>query len=131
MRSFLTVSVAITLIGLTSFVRAADDIPPAIIMGGWAGDKCGTFINAAKNKEDSHYLSWLQGYISAYNVYAPWDKGVAARNIAKGTDVYEWELWITNYCTAHPFESYIQAVSAMMQYLGGLDPARNRDRWKK
>lgn len=97
-----------------------------------AADKCGTFLEQRRPRSGEYtlYLTWVQGYITAYNQFAPSEKGVAMSDIAKGTDVNEWGAWIEQYCVAHPFDTFFEATTAMMKFLGALDPVRDRNRWK-
>lgn len=53
--------------------------------------------------ENAIYLEWVNGFISSVNIIHP-DRQV--RN-----DNYATELWIRNWCNAHPTERFADAVT--------------------
>lgn len=60
---------------------------------------------------------WLQGYITATNVWLlPEDRG-AERHLSEGTDQPGIMAWIDNYCAAHPLEQRALAAKALTDEL--------------
>ena len=62
----------------------------------------GNFINVA----------WIQGYLTAVNVF-----GDGPSHLAKGTDAEGIMTWIDNYCAQHPGHSLTVAAKALVNEL--------------
>ncbi len=94
---------------------------------GMGTKSCGTYVEAtdavAKNSGDDQavadkfeMINWILGYLTAYNQVAPDTYGILG-----STDVPGAELWIYNYCKAHPLVTLPTASTALIT---ALRPAR-------
>jgi hypothetical protein len=54
-------------------------------------------------------LGWVQGYLTAYNVYGP-----QASDVAKGTGADAVAEWTDNYCEQHPHDNIAGAAHALI-----------------
>ena len=111
----LTIS-ALALAGLifTQAEAAPSPRPATYSVWGVGVSSCGNWTDTspAANSTKFLMLSWLQGYLSAYNNYV--DHG---GNVAKGTDIPGIIAWMDNYCHAHPLDNVATASDALMQAL--------------
>ena len=83
---------------------------------GFGANTCGSWVQ--EHRKDSIIAgaqnSWMTGFLSAYNVYGP----QATRSIAgRGSDYQGVEVWMTNYCAAHPLDNIAQAAVVLVQTL--------------
>jgi hypothetical protein len=53
---------------------------------------------------------WVAGYLTAYNRHV-----ADTSDVSRGTEPKAWDLWIANYCKAHPLESLAEATEALTQ----------------
>jgi hypothetical protein len=75
--------------------------PGAISCGKWTDDRHNNPFAAGDD------VSWVLGYVSAYNV---WGK----QDIPEGTDAAGMAAWIDNYCARNPLDSLAVAAEAMI-----------------
>jgi hypothetical protein len=76
---------------------------------------CGAFVEAKDSLKpgDIHaMLSWAQGYLTAYNYYL-----TGTYSIMGNTDAAGVEVWLYNYCKAHPLENWAGAVDSLVDAL--------------
>lgn len=66
--------------------------------GGWS-----SLVNA----------SWLNGFLSAYNVYGPGQ----SRDIKQGIDFHRVVAWVDQYCEAHPEKKAVEAALELVKEL--------------
>jgi hypothetical protein len=62
-------------------------------------------------------ISWVLGYLSAFNVYVQRDKESENADIATGVDFSGLYVWIDNYCAAHPLDTILTATDALITEL--------------
>jgi hypothetical protein len=55
------------------------------------------------------YTGWVQGYLTAYNIYGGGDG-----NVTRGTDVAGYVAWVDNYCSANPLEDLRSAADRLI-----------------
>ena len=89
---------------------------------GNGGHSCGTWIENRKSFENSkdmkdlighaQDLSWVSGFVTAYNDYV-W-KGA---NVASETDGNGMTAWIDSYCAANPTKTIGNAAVALTTFL--------------
>jgi len=78
----------------------------------------GGTISCAKNRADKsndrNFINgaWIQGYLTAVNVF-----GDGPSHLAKGTDAEGIMTWIDNYCAQHPGDSLTVAAKALVNEL--------------
>lgn len=71
---------------------------------------CGQYVTALKNAETGdrsgaeQYLQWALGYLTAGSLVSNID---FLRSVKDRDSV---ELWLGNYCRAHPLETFLQAT---------------------
>lgn len=93
--------------------------------GAWASDKngdysvqgatsCGSYIEDRKNNEWAAVadLTWIAGYISAYNRMTP-----DTYDILGGTDLKGVSLWMENWCKANPLSNVSGGMAALTREL--------------
>ena len=76
---------------------------PQVMIYGRGLDSCSKFL-ADQELNNVAYQSWAAGYISASD---------NLRNGKPPADLHGAMSWLTNYCTAHPEDSYFHAVNAL------------------
>ena len=121
LRTTIALAVTVMAIGSSAQAQSGKNDPRLIkLQGGMLNDRCGSFLEAERTRspEWSFYMAWLQGYITAYNMYAAFPASYKQRDIAHGTDIADWSAWIKNYCTANPLNLYINAIDALMVTFG-------------
>ena len=101
-------------IGLTLFSMGAG---ASLILGPGAAS-CGTWIADRQRNEARSVLnqSWVQGYVTAYNVYKSED------GTPKPMDSRAMMVWIDNYCDANPQKDISDAAKALIEDLTGRAP---------
>jgi hypothetical protein len=76
---------------------------------------CGKWTeNLADRDIDSIFISWILGYLSAY------DENSAAfsrPDFLSGRDYAGIAAWARNYCLAHPLDTILKAASMLRQEL--------------
>ena len=70
--------------------------------------------NRADKSNDRNFINvaWIQGYLTAVNVF-----GDGPSHLAKGTDAEGIMTWIDNYCAQHPGHSQTVAPKALVNEL--------------
>ena len=70
--------------------------------------------NRADKSNDRNFINgaWIQGYLTAVNVF-----GDGPSHLAKGTDAEGIMTWIDNYCAQHPGDSLTVAAKALVSEL--------------
>src|SRR5262245_1161042 len=85
---------------------------------GIGSQSCGEFVEAVEGSQSNladegdryAFVSWAQGYLSAYNALA--------RSESLGsTDRAGLQLWLYDYCRVHQLESFNIAVNALIDEL--------------
>jgi hypothetical protein len=66
--------------------------------------------NRAEKGNDRNFINgaWVQGYLTAANVF-----GNGPSHLAEGTDAEGIMTWINNYCAQHPGDSLTVAAKAL------------------
>ena len=79
-----------------------------LLLYGVATRSCGQYVKAhdAQSEELGYYVSWLQGYLSAVNLYSVFVR----QDIGKGKDMHSMLLWLKNHCAQHALEDFGLAV---------------------
>ncbi|RWL47216.1 MAG: hypothetical protein EOR60_09645 [Mesorhizobium sp.] len=72
-------------------------------------DSCGRWVSSA-NDGALHvaYMSWVLGYLSAFNMAKSAHSG--QDSLFNQTDVQSLDLWVSNYCNAHPLKNLSDAA---------------------
>jgi hypothetical protein len=112
---------------LLCFMAFAFTIVPAMsadkdgsyLLVGIGAKTCGAYIEARNASKDSfssidsiYFLTWLTGYLSAYNKFAS-----STYDITGGKDNEGLMIWLDNYCHAHPLDKFSTGVSALTKEL--------------
>lgn len=91
----------------------------SIIVLGPGAISCGKYVEYRRDSANpiSENMSlgdlvWVLGYLTAYNNYVSVDG-----NITANTDSSGIQLWVDNYCQAHPLDSLSSATSALIAEL--------------
>ncbi len=87
---------------------------PAQTISGGGAKQCGDFIQAVTLKSDvaiNGFISWAQGYLSAYNATNPEGRDVAV-------DPSGLQYWLTDHCSKNREESFFRAVQQLAAELG-------------
>ncbi|HUE11920.1 MAG TPA: hypothetical protein VMQ54_13305 [Steroidobacteraceae bacterium] len=102
--------VAVTL--LSSQVCAVGS--PVLIIG-TGNESCGTWLQnrGSQSYAEASQLSWLAGYVTAFNNYAEHQSG----NISDGTDADGLFSWVDAYCQANPLDNLFRASGALIREL--------------
>ncbi len=87
---------------------------------------CTTFVElVAKAKQNMNaetsriaYLSWVQGYLTPYNIDMP---GVVS--VLRTPDATALSEWLVTYCKVHPSDNLVQVMPALISDLGRKPPA--------
>jgi hypothetical protein len=107
-----------TLISLPVLCQARPNQEGAYEVLGVGTLSCETWSkDRADRASERHFIygAWVQGYITAVNVF-----GEGASHLAKGIDDEGIMSWIDNYCSKHPTDSLTVAAKAL------VDELRNR-----
>ena len=83
---------------------------------GFGTKSCGEIVADFKANERSQLSDsiWVAGFLTAYNYYVH-----GRLDISRGVDVASRDLWINNYCTAHPLKKLVDAAAAFVTELKG------------
>lgn len=65
--------------------------------------------DAKKIRDYGMVLGWIQGYITATNMYNPKADGDVASNLSAG----DWMNWLFNYCRHSPTAAYVDILNAL------------------
>jgi len=79
---------------------------------GVGGESCGKFIEKRRNRQDTGYMHWVTGYLTAINLERP-----MTYNILGTTDIHGAMLWLENYCQRYPLIDVNDAVDALADEL--------------
>ena len=95
-------SVAVVLFASAAFAQGSGKSD--LLLYGVATRSCAQFLKAQEleNQEYVAFVSWLQGYLSATNLYA----ALGRRDIGKGTDIASMMLWLKNHCSKTPLDDF-------------------------
>jgi hypothetical protein len=98
----------------TGATYASDNRRPFVVLG-FGASSCGKYLTETGRDETRReaYMSWLTGYVTAFNEFNPTDEGHAT----KGTDIDGIFAWISNYCGEHPTESFVSAAGDAILFL--------------
>jgi hypothetical protein len=101
-------------------------------IGGWSNDEngyfrpylmigkafnfttCENFVNARVLGREGHFNAqnqfnqWLDGYLTAYDMFTP-----DTFDIAAGKDIETLDVWLENYCKQHPYNLFNKAVESL------------------
>ena len=87
---------------------------------GVGNESCGTYVSEAHNSSAKNlHVTWASGYLTAMGVW----QAVENRAMAK-TDVDAIEVWLNNYCQAHPLRDFASAVGELARTL--MQPERKQ-----
>ena len=77
-------------------------------------NSCGKWTEARKEKALDGIIdtSWVNGYLTAYNIYTP-----GINDITKNIDLEGWAAWIDNYCISNPLNNITNASFALVHFL--------------
>ena len=64
---------------------------------------CGEWIENRKKNNDIIYMSWIQGFISSYNLYVYTRKN--PNGILGNADHNAIAVWMDNYCQSNPLNT--------------------------
>src|SRR5437016_2491205 len=93
------------IIGWCASASASDETGEYQVMG-MGSRSCGWFVSAHDTDEwRFEIMQWILGYLTAFNVITPNTYSIQGNADTKGL-----ELWISNYCQAHPLESIATAA---------------------
>jgi hypothetical protein len=78
-------------------------------------ETCSEFVEVSDECKEGYctrfavFRSWLQGYLTSYNLMAPDTYDIAA---GKGRDATDKSLenWVANYCKQNPSKPFAEAV---------------------
>lgn len=84
------------------------------IKGAGAGS-CGEWVEDRKNGNWSAQMHWVQGYISAYNVYAY--RGKNPNGVFGNADHKALAVWLDNYCGNNPLSSPASGMPELISEL--------------
>ena len=89
-------------------VIAENNTETSLILYGVATRSCGQFLKSyeLQNEDYGFYVAWLQGYLSAINLYSVHDR----RDIGRATDVASMMLWLKNHCLQNPLNDFALSV---------------------
>jgi len=74
---------------------------------------CAQFIDgqrSGKSVEALQNLSWIAGYVSAYNASVP-----ATYDILGNAGIDGAALWMSNYCSVHPLEDIARGMETLVR----------------
>jgi hypothetical protein len=114
-------SIAAILAALIS-PSASAQLQKQLSIYGAGSQSCGTWSTDTRFRGDRQ--SWVLGFVSAYNFYAPGDTAVNPPDNGAITG------WMDSYCAAHPLESVVNAALALITELRqqrGLPPPKPFD----
>lgn len=94
-----------------TLAQAHSDAKGKYTVLGPGNSSCGTWTEDRKEHdllaiEDA---SWVQGFISGYNLFGPGSGNVTASTDSDGT-----MAWIDNYCVSHPLDSLDAATQNLI-----------------
>lgn len=87
---------------------AADDNGRFVVLG-LGSESCGTYITERRQGNDNPYRGWVTGYLSAYN-----ESLKNTYNLLGKSDMEGVMLWLENYCSKNPLNSFSQASGALL-----------------
>lgn len=103
------------LIVLLLMIIASTAASAGEIKGAGAGS-CGQWVEERKNNNNwSSQLHWVQGYISAYNVYVY--RGKHPNGVFGNADHNALAVWLDNYCEKNPLSSPASGMSGLISEL--------------
>ena len=97
---------------LSSSAHALGDTVRVI---GKGNESCGSWLQnrGAQSYAEGAQLSWVTGYVTAFNNYADHRSG----DISGGTDADGLFSWIDAYCQGHPLDNLFRASGALIREL--------------
>jgi len=113
------ISVVLTLWPATA--HALPDARDSYTVVGFGAASCEYWTNeiqGTEDLEDTARGSWVLGYITAVNLFAPWSS-----DVTQGRDTKHIWAWIDVYCAEHPFDTIAVAVEALVSESGKADPS--------
>ena len=106
------------LVSVFPMTRHAVDAQGTYTVLGAGGDSCGRWLELRRSTDPANGLrstievEWVEGYISAYNLYV-WN----FTDVGAGTDVDALKAWIDSYCQANPLERVHGAAQELIKTL--------------
>lgn len=107
----LLASITILLVTANPKAQGADDTGQYLIMG-LGNTSCESFT-AEDELGQAYYLSWLAGYMTAYNFTQKETYSI----LGKTKDVSQIESWLVDYCTVNPDEKFENAARNLLRNL--------------
>ena len=101
----------ITLITANTVAHSADETGQYLIMG-LGNASCESFI-AEDELGQAYYLSWLAGYMTAYNYTQEETYSI----LGESKTVTQIESWLVDYCTVNPNEKFESATRNLLRNL--------------
>ncbi len=92
-------------------VNAADDAGDYLVMG-LGNLSCKSFLNE-KKEGTAYYLSWLAGYMTAYNYLQADTYSI----LGKTKTIDQIETWLHDYCAVNGDASFEAAVGNLLKNL--------------
>ena len=86
---------------------------------------CETWIQQRADKSnEKHFINsaWIQGYLTATNVF-----GEGSSHLAKGTDAEGIMAWVDRYCEKRPADAMAVAAKALVDELTQQARGRNEN----
>ncbi len=103
--------VIFSLIWANSFSHAADDAGQYLVLG-LGNLSCKSFLYEDEEGA-AYYLSWLAGYITAYNQLSENTYSV----LGKAKTIGQIESWLFDYCTINNDETFENAIRNLLRNL--------------
>ena len=109
----LTVFVTSTffLVAINQLALSADDAGQYLIMG-LGNSTCKSFI-AEDEAGQAYYLSWLAGYMTAYNYTQEETYSI----LGETKNAHQIESWLIDYCTVNSNERFESAIRNLLRNL--------------
>ena len=76
---------------------------------GIGNNACDQFVEARRTRRDVAYMDWLGGYLTAVNAVSD-----NTFNIMGHTEFSSLILWIENYCSKNPLQTFARAVNVLI-----------------
>lgn len=112
----------IVIMSLTASAMASDPTAGhrAYLIRGESGiDSCQSFLAAARRGSPAYYdhLIWLNGFISAYDVFAAPGKFRGKPGTGHQKSTADLARWLAHYCKRHPRDAYAHAAYKLVRHL--------------
>ncbi len=111
LNSFASITLFLTILLFTQAIHAADDTGQYLTMG-LGNLSCKSFL-AEDEKGAAYYLSWLAGYMTAYNSLQEETYSI----LGKTKTVNQVESWLRDYCTVNGEQTFEEAARNLLRNL--------------